>query len=160
MSRTNGLLVLLTACILVASPMTEVAQSSERLSWSPSNPGVKVRQISKIIPCTRGMEFNQYASDSLTYSYMCWNNYDSQTIVIDIFNKDPYDQSDFRKEVLNEWCFNDQDFALFTDFKNYAWSGSYRNDKKMRFLLTKFKKLYRNSVAYTLSPSGWCKKIK
>jgi hypothetical protein len=161
--RTVTISLICLVCLTLTANLTftaEPAAANQISTKAPKNPGAKARALAKIVPCTNGMEFNPYASDDSYYSYMCWTDYDDVTVSIDIFNYSTKSGKKLKKSVLNEWCFDSSTWVLFTDFKNYSWDGSYRSAAATKALLKKFKKLYKNSVAYSRSSNGTCKQIK
>jgi hypothetical protein len=113
-----------------------------------------------------GIIFQSEASDAEYYSYGCYETdpypyHSSYTDkFINIFNYSASEQKSFKKDLLNEYCYSPNEFTLITDFTNYDFSAGYIPAKQVKAMLKKLKKKYKNSVAYSYTPTSGCKRIK
>ena len=171
---------------LVTAPTTAPTTAPQVSSKAPKNPGAKAKQISKIVSCSRGLEFNPtqpWEEPSDDRIYTCYGTdpdidpysdgcadvysvYYCMTTIsyIAIFNLSASEQKSFKKDVLN--CFDavsnnpELEFALITDFKNYSFDTYHMDDKQVKAMLKKLKKKYKKSVAYSYRPTSGCTRLK
>ena len=157
-------LTLIWQTTLIETPSNAKAIPSKSAKY-PKHPRATAVSLAKVMGCSDELLLENGGRKD--YSYRCWNSFDSEGVAILVTSVSQKEGDFWKKIILSKdaekggWCAVDSDsFVLFTDFRNYSVVGDYRSTKTTKALTKKFKKLFKNSQAFSMSPKGVCKQIK